>query len=179
MPTTIANEKRSVESNSHHRRHAAAAVHHHGGHQYLHDHHGKVKQVDESQLLKRAVGDLVSATIDGQLVSWTNEYAGPGVATAAPVPEAIDNVNASALSTDMTEVADRTSQSSTLSSTTTTRASSSSTSIAAANSQGWTRQAYFNAASGTAEGLTFLNHFGGTNGIPGTSAGGPALGNLG
>lgn len=178
MPTNIANEKRSVKSNSHHRRHAAAAVHHHGGHQYLHDHHGKVKQVDESQLLERAVGDLVSATIDGQLVSWTNEYAGPGVATAAPVAEAVDNVNASALSTDMTDDADLTSQSSTLSSTTITSASSSSTSTAAAHSQGWTRQAYFNAASGTAEGLTFLNHFGGTNGIPGTSAGGPALGTL-
>ena len=176
VPTTTANEKRSGESNSHHRRHAA--VHHHGGHQYLHDHRGKVRQVDESQLLERAVGDLVSATIDGQLVSWTNEYAGPGVATAAPVPEAVDDVNASALITDMTQTADLTSQGSTLSSITTTGALRLSTSTAAANSQSWIRQAYFNAASGTAEGLTFLNHFGGTNGIPGTSAGGPALGNL-
>ena len=178
MPTTTAPKKRGGESNSHLRRHAAAAGHHHGGHQYLHDHHGKVRQVDESRLVKRAVGDLVSATIDGKLVSWTNEYAGPGVATAAPVAEAVDDVNASALGTDMTDDADLISQSSTLSSTTTTSTSSSSTLTAAANSQSWTRQAYFNAASGTAEGLTFLNHLGGTNGMPGTSAGGPAFGNL-
>ncbi|KAM0804083.1 putative TOS1-like glycosyl hydrolase-domain-containing protein [Usnea florida] len=176
VPTASANEKRSVEANSHHRRHAAAAVHHHGGHQYLHDHHGRVRQVDESQLLERAVGDLVSATIDGQLVSWTNEYAGPGVATAVPVAEAVDDVNASALSTDMTDDADLTSQRPTLSSTAIISTSSSSTSTATAKSQSWTRQAYFNAATGTAEGLTFLNHFGGTNGIPGTSAGGPAFG---
>ena len=178
MPTATANEKRSVEANRHHRRHAAAAVHHHGGHQYLHDHHGKVRPVDESQLLERAVGDLVSATIDGQLVSWTNEYAGPGVATAAPVAEAVDDVNASALSTDATKTVDLTSQSSALSSTAIISISSSITSTATAKSQSWTRQAYFNAATGTAEGLTFLNHFGGTNGIPGTSAGGPALGTL-
>ena len=178
VPTTTADEKRSGEANSHYRRHVAAAVHRHGGHRYLHEHHGKVRQVEESQLLKRAVGDLVSATIDGQLVSWANEYAGPGSATAAPVPEAVDDVNAPALSTSMTGGADLSSQRFTLSSTTSTGASSSSTSTAAANSQSWTRQAYFNAASGTAEGLTFLNHFGGTDGIPGTSAGGPALGNL-
>ena len=56
--------------------------------------------------MKRAVDDLVTATIDGQLVSWTNEYAGSGVATAVPIPEAVGEVNASALSTDMTETAD-------------------------------------------------------------------------
>ena len=178
MPTTTGNEKRSGEASSHYRRHAAAAVHHHGGHQYLHDRHGKVRQVDESQLLERAVGDLVCAAIDGQLVSWTNAYAGAGGVTAAPVPEAVDEVNASALSTDMTEDADLSSQSSAMSSITETSTSSLRTSTAAANSQDWTRQAYFNAASGTAEGLTFLNHFGRTNGILGTSAGGPALENL-
>ena len=177
VPATTGNEKGLVEANSHRRRHAAAAVHHHG-HQYLHDHHGKVRQVEESQLVKRAVGDLVSATIDGKLVSWTNEYAGPGVATAAPAVDAVGDVEVSALSTHMTDDADLSSQSSTLSSIIATSTSSSSASTAAANSPGWTRQAFFNAASGTAEGLTFLNHFGGTNGIPGTSAGGPALGIL-
>ncbi|KAL9138139.1 MAG: hypothetical protein Q9175_000656 [Cornicularia normoerica] len=71
---------------------------------------------------------------------------------------------------------DMTSQSSTSSSTATTSTSSSTTSAAPATSKDWARQAYFNAASGTAEGLTFLNHFGGTEGIPGTSAGGAAFG---
>lgn len=32
----------------------------------------------------------------------------------------------------------------------------------------------YNAEGGTAQGLTFLNHFGGVNGIPGTANGGPA-----
>lgn len=64
------------------------------------------------------------------------------------------------------------------STTTSTSSSSSSTSTAPASNGGWARQAYFNAASGTAEGLTFLNHFGAMDGIPGTSAGGPASGNL-
>lgn len=178
-PTTVANDKRSTKPNDHHRRHAAAAaVHHHRGHQHLHHRHGKVEEVEESQLSKRAVGDLVSATIDGQLVSWINEYAGPGVATNAPVVGAVDDTSASASNADTTEDLETTSQSPTLSSTTPTSTSSSSTQPATATSDGWSRQAYFNAASGTAEGLSFLNHFGGTDGIPGTSAGGPASGNL-
>lgn len=180
MPTTIANEKRSTEPKGHLRRHAAAAaaVRHHGGHQYLHDRHGKVKGVEESRLSKRAVGDLVSATIDGQLVSWTNVYAGPGVATDAPVLGAIDDTSASTSDADTTEDTNTTYQSSTLSSSTTTSTSSSSTSSAPATGEGWTRQAYLNAASGAVEGLTFLNHFGGTDGVSGTSAGGPASGNF-
>ena len=43
-----------------------------------------------------------------------------------------------------------------------------------ANSGSWARQAYYNAADGTSQGITFLNHFGGANGVPGTSAGGAA-----
>lgn len=180
VPTAIADEKQSVEPNGHQRRHAAAAGHYHrhGGHQYLHDRHGKAREVEESPLSKRAVGDLVSATIDGQLVSWTNVYAGPGVATNAPVLGAVDYMSVSTSDTETTEAMDMTSQSSTSSSTATTSTSSSTTSAAPATSKDWARQAYFNAASGTAEGLTFLNHFGGTEGIPGTSAGGAASGNL-
>lgn len=178
-PTTVANDKRSSKPKGHHRRHAAAAaVHHHRGHQHLHRRHGKVRKVEESQLSKRAVGDLVSATIDGQLVSWTNEYAGPGVATNAPVVGAVDDKSASTSTTDTTEDANLVSQSSTMSSTTPTSTSSLSSETAPSASGSWARQAYFNAASGTAEGLTFLNHFGGADGIPGTSAGGPASGNL-
>lgn len=133
--------------------------------------------IEKSRLSKRAVGDLVSATIDGQLVSWTNIYAGSGVATDAPVLRAADDTSASTSNADTTEGTGSTSQSSTVSSLTTTSTSSSTTSTTLASSEGWARQAYFNAASGTAEGLTFLNHFGGTDGIPGTSAGGPASGN--
>lgn len=224
LPATTANKKRSNPPNGHDRRNAAGPVHHRHGHQPLHHRHGKVKEVE-----KRAVGDLVSATIDGQLVSWTNVYAGPGVATAAPKPaigdlvsatidgqlvswtnvytgpavatdapvlEVVSDTRASTLDLDTTEYADltsqsstsssttitvtssSTSQSSTSSSTTTTVTSSSTSSTAPAASGGWARQAYFNAASGTVEGLTFLNHYGGEDGIPGTSAGGPASGKI-
>lgn len=177
VSTTAANEKRSTKSKSHHRRHAAIAKHHHGGHQYLHDRHGKPKEVDEPQLSKRAVGDSVSATIDGVLVSWTNVYAGPGVATVAPVLGAVDDTNASTSAIDATGDTDMTSRSSTTSATTTSSTfSATGQATSQATSGSWTRQAYYNAASGTADGLIFLNHFGGTDGIPGTSAGGPAFG---
>lgn len=176
VPTTTANEKRSTKPKSQHRRHAAAAVHHHEGHQYLHDRHGKVKEVDEPQLSKRAVGDLVSATIDGVLVSWTNIYAGPGVATDAPVLGAVDDANAS---TDASGDTDVPPQSSTSPATTTSSSfSTTGQATSQATSGSWARQAYYNAASGTADGLTFLNHFGGTDGIPGTSVGGPASATL-
>ena len=178
VPSTIAAEKRGNKPNRYRRRHAVADVHNHAGHQHLHSRHAKVKEVEEHPFSKRAVGDLVSATIDGQLVSWTNVYAGPGVATDTPVLGAIDDTTASSSETDTTEDTDTTSQGSTSSPTTTTSILSSSSSTATATTQGWTRQAYFNAASGAAEGLTFLNHFGGTDGIPGTSAGGPASGRL-
>lgn len=39
----------------------------------------------------------------------------------------------------------------------------------------WDRHAYYDAASGHAHGFTFLNHYGGTEGMPGTSDGGSSL----
>ena len=50
---------------------------HHHGHQPFHDNR-KVRDIQE-----RAVGDIVYATIDGQLVSWTNSYAGAAPATTS------------------------------------------------------------------------------------------------
>ena len=139
---------------------------HHSGHQHLHHRHGnKVKEVEKPQVSKRAVGDVVSATIDGQLVSWINVYAGP---TDAPVLEAVDSTSASNTNADTAELPDMTSVASF---TTTTGTPSSTLSTAMATSEDWARRAYFNAANGTVEGLTFLNHFGGRDGIPGTSAG--------
>ncbi|KAL8652865.1 MAG: hypothetical protein Q9210_002446 [Variospora velana] len=40
----------------------------------------------------------------------------------------------------------------------------------------WSRQAYYNADTGSSDGFTFLNHFGGSQGKPGTADGGPAFG---
>ncbi|KAK0516020.1 hypothetical protein JMJ35_002054 [Cladonia borealis] len=179
---TSSNSKRNAKRNTHGRRHA--------GHQYLHGHHGKVKEVRERQhehdYAKRSVGELVSATIDGQLVSWTNMYAGPGVATILPSPAVspivaqFDEMNDSSPAT--TNVANAeppmvspTAATSSLQGSPIIAASSAMAS-SEASSGAWTRQAYYNAADGTSQGITFLNHFGGVNGLPGTSAGGAAFG---
>lgn len=147
------------------------------GHLHKHAHRGNAKPFHGDKIGKRSVGQLISATIDGLLVSWTNEYAGPTVATDLPAHSPMiansdgsgshKTITASAISTpfiDKSKVLDTGSQH-----------KSKTASKANSFSQGtWIRQAYYDAASGTAEGLVFLNHFGGMDGIPGTAAGGPA-----
>lgn len=49
------------------------------------------------------------------------------------------------------------------------------TSVSDSSIDSWTRYAYYDAASGHANGFTFLNHCGGTEGMPGTSDGGSSL----
>jgi hypothetical protein len=158
---------------------------------------------------------MVSATIDGQVVSWTNVYAGLGVSTGLPAPVTALEYDANESSADATayesyeevvtilttitlsgamgsttavsdvvistEVALNVVPSSVMTSSvvassveTPSVAASSLMASAPASSGSWTRQAYYNAADGTSQGITFLNHFGGENGVPGTSAGGPA-----
>ena len=180
---TSSNSKRNTKRNTHGRRHGRRHAH-----QYLHGHHGRVKEVHERQqehgYAKRSVGALVSATIDGQLVSWTNLYAGPGVATVLPSPAVapmvaqFDENNDS--SPDTTTVANAeppmvspTAATPSLQGPPITAASSAMASSEASTGN-WARQAYYNAADGTSQGITFLNHLGGANGVPGTSAGGAA-----
>ena len=148
----------------------------HGGHQYLHNRHGKAKESQQNDLLKRAIDSLVSATIDGQLVSWTNTYAGPGAAVATHMPAVL------AAAPDI-DAGGPTLESTVNTAVTAGNASGAFSSVPATgpsnvyskvSGTSWARQAYYNAAAGTADGLIFLNHFGGTDGIPGTSAGGPA-----
>jgi len=181
--STSQNRPRSKHG-SHARRHQA----HHYGHG--HDHHGHANEINEHEIGKRSVGQLISATIDGQVVSWTNAYAGPGVASSLPSPVGVhmDEANGPApdSSTQNFETLEATSPSSSVVETspatthfptTTLRFSPKSTSktspepVASGN---WIRRAYYDAAGGIAQGVTFLNHFGGTDGIPGTAAGGPA-----
>ncbi|KAL2041325.1 hypothetical protein N7G274_005707 [Stereocaulon virgatum] len=208
-------------SNKRNRRRSAHGHRHGGGHQDLHKHRDELEEVQEHshkhKKAKRSVGQMVSATIDGQVVSWTNVYAGPGVSTglSAPVAAQEYDVNDSTpdattyesyeevvtISTTVTlsgamgptraisdmriatEVALSVEPSSAVPSSVVTSSLeaptvvvSSSTTSAPAVSASWTRQAYYNAADGTSQGITFLNHFGGENGVPGTSAGGPAFG---
>jgi Putative TOS1-like glycosyl hydrolase (DUF2401) len=90
---------------------------------------------------KRGVGDMVTATIDGQVVSWTNSYAGP---STAPTPAAELESPADQVAAPVSSYV----------------APSAQPSINA-GSGNWCRQAYYNATSQTAAGLVFLNHMGG------------------
>ncbi|KAL8852907.1 MAG: hypothetical protein Q9221_002283 [Calogaya cf. arnoldii] len=106
---------------------------------------------------------MVVATIDGQVVSWANKYAGPDASPQTTL--------ATSFGTPTQTPA-----------TTTTPASSDPINpLPQPESSGdgsgqWARQAYYNAEAGSSEGFTFLNHFGGTKGMPGTADGGPAFG---
>lgn len=209
----------TLDTSSPNKRNKKRSTHDHrrgGGHQYLHKRHGEVEEVREHahehkhKKAKRSVGQMVAATIDGQVVSWTNVYAGPGVSTGVPAPVAALEYDANESTPDATAyesfeevvtisttitlsgamgpstavsdvvvsslVATSVVPSSAVASSLEAPipAASSSTTSAPTSSGSWMRQAYYNAADGTSQGITFLNHFGGENGVPGTSAGGPA-----
>lgn len=129
----------------------------------------------------------MSATIDGKVEYWTNEYTGPGVATSAPAGNAPDNLKQSVTASTAAPNSPSSTPSpasplvslvsSAVSSPSSPAASIASNppSYSSATTGGWSRQAYYNADEKTSIGLTFLNHFGGTQGIPGTADGGPAL----
>ncbi|KAG8527097.1 uncharacterized protein KY384_008526 [Bacidia gigantensis] len=148
------NEKRETDAHRHDKP---------GVHEYLHNYHAKAKE--------RAVGDEVVVTMDGKIVSWVNEYAGPRPATQLPSASHPAHKHIKAQSTAVSR---------TISSHKTTPTEDSSVTKASPGDtdrgNGWTRRAFYNADSGKAQGLTFLNHFGGTKGIPGTAAGGSAFG---
>lgn len=156
-----AKEKRSWIGRAAHGRHG------HAVHQYLHNKRGPVKNMQE----KRAVGDVISATIDGKVVSWTNEYSGLGTATDLPAPVGAGFASTAGSVAGQSSAAP---QGPVASTDTSVSSEISSSSVLDTGTGGWTRQAYYNAADGTAEGVMFLNHFGGVQGIPGTQDGGPA-----
>ncbi|KAL8684544.1 MAG: hypothetical protein Q9224_006284, partial [Gallowayella concinna] len=146
-------------------------IHAHGhGHQHMH--HPKRDHI----LAERAIGDIVVATIDGQVASWANNYAGPGAssntATVQP-PSAVQTTLLTSVGTP-----------SKVPSTSSTPASSAALNPLPLSHDGdsiggggsWSRRAYYNADAGSSDGFTFLNHFGGTMGKPGTADGGPAFG---
>jgi hypothetical protein len=112
------------------------------GHQHSHARDRDLIEIQESHIVeeKRAVGDIVKATIDGQVVSWTNGYAGPGIAFTSVVGAGYP--------------ADRVVPSAAYS------APSSQPSMNAELGN-WSRHTYYNANTQTADGLVFLNHNGG------------------
>ena len=155
-----------VPSKSHDQRGAGAKVHNrHHSHLYLHQ-----RNLHERKLVARAVGDIVTATIDGQLVSWTNVYDGHSEATpsaAEPVPAISNTAVSENEKTTPLPVPGKTA-------TPINIHTSSVDADKSSNEPGhsWTRQAYYSAADGISDGFTFLNHFGGMTGIPGTANGG-------
>lgn len=156
-PDTNSHGKRSSQSNINAHRH---------GHQHVHP-------LKRNHLMaERAVGDMVVATVDGQVVSWVNQYAGPGAApnTAAAQPPPVQTTLAKSVGSP--------GQPSTTSVPTSSAASGSTNPLPnsgdSSGSGSWSRQAYYNAETGASDGFTFLNHFGGAQGMPGTADGGPA-----
>jgi hypothetical protein len=125
--------KRDLKPNAMQRRH---------GRQHFHARDREIVEMQETHVIeeKRAVGDIVKATIDGQVVSWTNAYAGLGTAftsvTGAGYP-ADGEAPSAAYSAPSSQP---------------------SMNVGLGN---WGRHAYYNANAQTADGLVFLNHNGG------------------
>lgn len=115
------------------------------GHQHFHARDKEVVAIQENHIVeeKRTVGDIVTAMIDGQVVSWTNEYAGPSTTPATAAGAGSPAVQMAAPAYSSFSVAPSAQPS------------------VNAGSGNWGRQAYYNATSQTASGLVFLNHMGG------------------
>jgi hypothetical protein len=134
------NSKRSIPPNRHQRRYAHKHLHHS-------DPPADDDEEDEHQEHKRAVGDWVTATINGQVVSWVNQYGGGGAAAATPAPTVGGNGGGGQRIAPGSASAAYSAP-----------APAASMNAGAGN---WGRQAYYNAEQGTAEGLVFLNNHGG------------------
>ncbi|KIX01810.1 uncharacterized protein Z518_09537 [Rhinocladiella mackenziei CBS 650.93] len=129
--------KRSIHPPPIQRRHAHQQLHHH------HHNHAAREVHDEDMDIvgeKRAVGDVVIATINGKVVTWTNEYDGSAPATAATAAPAAEEAVTLATAVYGSPTA--------------------APSMNVGPGQ-WGRQAYYNAEQGIADGLVFLNHHGG------------------
>ena len=178
--------KNTAHAHAHAHAHGNANGHHghhpYQGHQWLHN---RIRSglsrpsLDVDRVQARAVGDVVTATINGKIVTWINEYAGPGALPGGPTN--IPEVHAPVIGDSRPSVAEKVAKP-----VSSIKTSSSSAAIAtqyvpasAAKAtnvpNNWARHAYYNAAAGVAEGITFLNHYGGQDGIPGTAAGGSAF----
>jgi hypothetical protein len=178
-PSAKGNSRRST----HQRRHA-----HGHGHAHEHLHHARAPSPAKEE---RGLGDFVTATINGIVQSWANDFAG-GNAPAATAPAGgdvvtatingvvqtwVNNYNGGAAAAAPTAAAyaapannaaapanygdaqQATAKTSTAAAPAYTAPSSDDSGLSAG---GWTRQAYYDSASGTSHGLTFLNHHGGS-----------------
>ncbi|KAK4998946.1 target of Sbf [Elasticomyces elasticus] len=144
------------------------------GHAHFHEHNNEVREAEaeaeaeEAMQEKRAVGDIVVATINGQVVSWTNQYSGQP-ATSAAAASTSTGAKTTVTSTLVQAAAQKQSSTSAAASSAaassaapSSAASSSSSSSSAASGSSWGQIAYYNSAQGSAKGVTFLNHLGGS-----------------
>ena len=113
------------------------------GHQHLRARDKELEEVQENHIVaeKRAIGDTVIATINGQVLSWKNEYAGPGT---APTSAATAGFPEDRVAPSAARIVPPPAHPS-----------------AKPQSRNWVRKAYYNATSDIADGLIFLNHHGG------------------
>lgn len=117
-----------------------------------------------------ALGDMVYATINGQVQSWANNWSGEPTsapaAYSAPAATSAPAVQNKAYDAPSSAAAYSEAPSSAAAYSAPASSSSSSSSgglFGLGGSSGdWTRQAYYNAESGDADGLVFLNHNGGS-----------------
>lgn len=134
-----AKRKRDSGADAHHKRHGH-------GHQHFHEHNQQRRELKEPEE-KRGVGDEVVVTMGGKVVSWANSYGG------APAPSPQPAVAPAVAPAVKAPAADLTAA---MGSVTPTTPAPSATPTVDAGAGNWARQAYYNAADGTATGLTFL-----------------------
>lgn len=154
--SSSSSKKRNVgRQSAHERRHAH-------GHAHQHLHHARASEPAGS---KRALGDMVTATIDGIVQTWANNYAGYGAQTtsiaaaaAASTPESYGVFGGG----DSSSSAAPASSASDSSSSDSSSSDDSSDDDDSSNGSGWTRQGYYCAEDGTSDGIVFLNHQGGS-----------------
>ncbi|KAH0257613.1 hypothetical protein KCU91_g16264, partial [Aureobasidium melanogenum] len=147
-------------------------------HNHAHQHAHKHKRDEDVE--KRGVGDWVTAVIDGQTVSWINEWSGVAT-TAAAAPAATTSAAAAPASTESASAgflnkllkvnapaaysSSVSSSSSAVvasaSSSSSSQSSSASASASSGSSGSWGRKAYYNSEAGSADNVVFLNHNGG------------------
>ncbi|TIA39737.1 hypothetical protein D6C78_03037 [Aureobasidium pullulans] len=166
----------STDSSDSSKKAKRSAMHRHG---HAHKHAHKHKRDEDVE--KRGLGDWVTAIIDGQTVSWMNEWSGVASTAASSVAAATTSAAPAAASTESASVGflpkllkvnapAAYSSSASSSSAVVAKASSSSSSKSASasstassgSSGSWGRKAYYNSQAGSADNVVFLNHNGGS-----------------
>ncbi|KAF2088235.1 hypothetical protein K490DRAFT_23415, partial [Saccharata proteae CBS 121410] len=161
---------------AHERRNAHGHAH---GHQHFHEHNKEIRDIqDRAEAEKRAEPEVwVTATIDGQVVSWINNYFGPSTATSAAATSAVATSAAAATTTTAAAIAAAEVEANlnvagislgvtvdisagSESSATATSSADSSTSTGT-----WKRVAYYDSEEKKKSGLTFLTHPSWTNAV--------------